>query len=447
MKLKRGPHIKIVHVILDLIFVFFSLFISSFIIFGTSPSHKMVAGFTFLSVICLYFFGIYGKKEHSTKESLFHILKAVSLTTLFLIVLFYYRLNYNLYFSELLFLFIFGLSSFSLIAGWRITFDKIESREPFTKKILIIGVGNHENSVVDKLKNNDKFKVVGFVANTNKKSVNRMPVLGRLSDVRKIIRENYVDEIVFANPRLPHNLILKIIDLCRGTHVKFKTIPSLYETIVEDVVEQKIKYFPLLELVTEPIPLHDRVIKRVIDMFGSLASLIFLSPFFLIVAITIKLDSRGPVFYHQERLGRNGKPFIMHKFRTMIPDAERGIGPIWAKKHDPRETRVGRFLRSRSFDELPNLVNVLNGSMTFVGPRAERPFFSKKFEKYVKHWNERLEIKPGLTGLAEVHGDYDLKPRQKLKYDMEYINNFSFWLDFKILFQTLLMELFKKREY
>lgn len=179
-----------------------------------------------------------------------------------------------------------------------------------------------------------------------------------------------------------------------------------------------------------------RAAKRIFDLVMALcAGVVLLIPMAL-VAVLIKLDSRGPVLYKQERLGKDGKPFMMYKFRSMYLNAERD-GPQWADKIDCRCTRVGRVIRKTRLDELPQLWNILKGDMSFVGPRPERAYFYDKFETYIQGFRHRLLVKPGLTGLAQINGGYDLKPEEKIIYDMEYIARQSFLLDLYCIFKTV----------
>lgn len=177
-------------------------------------------------------------------------------------------------------------------------------------------------------------------------------------------------------------------------------------------------------------------VKRVFDIFVALvAGVILLLPM-LMIALMIRIDSEGPIFFRQERLGKNGKSFMICKFRTMRNDAEKD-GPRWADKDDERCTRLGRKLRDYRLDELPQLWNILKGDMTLVGPRPERPCFYEEFEEYIHGFSNRLAVKPGLTGLAQVNGGYELKPEEKIVYDMEYIRTRSIWLDLKLMFMTV----------
>lgn len=177
-------------------------------------------------------------------------------------------------------------------------------------------------------------------------------------------------------------------------------------------------------------------VKRAFDIVCSLLGLVVLMIPMLLISLLIHLDTRGTILYKQERLGKDGKPFMMYKFRTMYLDAEE-YGPQWAEKIDHRCTRVGRLLRKTRLDELPQLWNILKGDMSFVGPRPERAYFYNKFETYIKGFSQRTKVIPGLTGWAQVNGGYDLKPEEKIIYDMEYIANRSIAMDLKCIFMTV----------
>ena len=180
------------------------------------------------------------------------------------------------------------------------------------------------------------------------------------------------------------------------------------------------------------------ILKRLVDIVLAFLGLAILFIPMLIIALVIRLDSPGPALFMQERLGKNGKPFIMVKFRSMRMDAEVN-GPQWAQKNDNRCTKVGRFLRKSRVDELPQLVNILMGEMSFVGPRPERACFYDEFETYIPHFRQRLLVQPGLTGLAQVNGGYELKPEEKIVYDLEYIANRSVRMDLLCIWKTVLV--------
>lgn len=177
-------------------------------------------------------------------------------------------------------------------------------------------------------------------------------------------------------------------------------------------------------------------LKRTVDVVASLAGLLLLVIPMILIAVAIKIDSKGPVFFKQERLGKDGVPFMMYKFRSMYTNAEAN-GPQWAAKIDWRCTRVGRFLRKTRMDELPQLINILRGDMSIVGPRPERAFFYDQFEQYIHGFHNRLAVQPGLTGLAQINGGYDLKPEEKIVYDMEYIEKQSLLMDLECIINTV----------
>lgn len=176
--------------------------------------------------------------------------------------------------------------------------------------------------------------------------------------------------------------------------------------------------------------------KRLFDLFTASVGCILFSPLMLMAAIGVRLESKGPVIFKQERLGISGKTFVIYKFRSMRIDAEIG-GPAWAKKNDHRITRFGRFLRKYHVDELPQLVNILRGDMSMVGPRPERAYFYDQFERDIPEFRDRLEVKPGLTGWAQINGGYDIEPKEKCQYDKSYIRGVSLRMDCRILFKTV----------
>lgn len=175
------------------------------------------------------------------------------------------------------------------------------------------------------------------------------------------------------------------------------------------------------------------MLKRLFDVFLSGIGLIGSSPLWLIFSLAIKLQDGGPVFYTQNRVGKNGKIFKVYKFRSMIPDAEKHTGPVLATENDPRVTKIGRILRATAMDELPQLWNIFKGDISFVGPRAERPELVEKFAKQISNYMDRFQVRPGLTGVAQVYGRYDSPPKEKLRYDLFYIKHQSFILDLKLI--------------
>jgi exopolysaccharide biosynthesis polyprenyl glycosylphosphotransferase len=198
------------------------------------------------------------------------------------------------------------------------------------------------------------------------------------------------------------------------------------------------------------MPEWEKGLKRIIDIFVSLFILILASPALIITAFAIKIDSPGSVFFKQARCGIDGELFKMIKFRSMYHDAEKHSGPVWSTKNDPRITNIGRIIRRVRIDEIPQMINVLKGEMSLVGPRPERPYFVEKLSKEIPYYKRRLKVKPGITGWAQVKHKYDESIEDvkiKLRYDLFYIENMSIRMDFKILFRTIFVVLFAKGHY
>jgi len=224
--------------------------------------------------------------------------------------------------------------------------------------------------------------------------------------------------------------------------VFYSSIDERFYHDLEIVVRKHYSYLRRVEIIP-PVQISTPylIAKRCLDIFAAIIGLILLSPLFLVVAILIKLDSKGPVSFSQERVGKNGRIFRIHKFRTMVQDAERKTGPIWSRKDDPRVTLVGRVLRKSKIDELPQLVNILKGDMSLVGPRPERHCFVQRFIEIMPGYERRHDVIPGITGLAQLRNGYDSTPNdiyRKLRYDVTYIKKMGMTIDLRLLTETFL---------
>jgi len=293
------------------------------------------------------------------------------------------------------------------------------------------------------------YNIVGFVR-TGGKSVrdgavkgNRQRqyrVLGTIGDIPALLQKHDVHDVLIGLDSTEHEQLVDVINKCGGRHVSMKIMPDLYDIVSGQARISSIYGFPLMEVMPQILRPWEAVLKRGLDIAVSLSILLVGIPVWFLIAIGIKIDSRGPVFYKQERLGRNGAIFKLFKFRSMALDAERKSGPVWAKKNDPRVTFVGKYLRRAHLDEVPQFINVLLGDMSLVGPRPERSYFVEKLAKDIPLYKHRLKVRPGITGWAQVKHKYDESVedvRTKLKYDLFYIENISWRLDLKILFNTL----------
>ena len=311
---------------------------------------------------------------------------------------------------------------------------------------LIVGLNRRGLIVQDAFLPNPRsgYQPVGFIRMDGEEdlvaSQLNIPVLGELKDISNIIHEMNIDEVVLALERDHHDRTIDIIRLLQDHKVGIKTNPDMFDAISGLARTQQLHGIPLIDIMPDYMPLWERAAKRLFDIFVAFLALTVISPILTIIAIAIKLDSKGPVFFSQERVGLNGKPFNVIKFRTMIQDAEADTGPVWATEADPRVTKVGRVLRHLRLDEIPQAINILKNEMSLVGPRPERKFFVDKISKLYPLYPRRHQVKPGITGWAQVKQGYDTTleaSRLKLKYDLFYLENISLRLDFKIIMYTV----------
>lgn len=295
--------------------------------------------------------------------------------------------------------------------------------------------------------------VVGYLA-TNPENIGKsflgIDVIGKVEEIEKYIDEKNIKEVIVAFDKHHDELLLSIINKCEDKNVAVKIVPDLFELLSGQARTNQLYGFPLVEVNPRLMPEWEKKAKRLFDILISFLILILTFPLLVIIGIAIKLDSEGPVFYKQERCGIGGKIFKIYKFRTMKKDAEKLSGPVWSQKNDPRITRVGKFLRKVRMDELPQMLNILKGEMSLVGPRPERPFFVEKFALEIPYYKRRLRVKPGVTGWAQVKHKYDENiedVKTKLKFDLFYIENMSLRMDLKILIRTIFVVLFGKGHY
>lgn len=270
-----------------------------------------------------------------------------------------------------------------------------------------------------------------------------IPHLGSYDQLKQIIKDHQVEEVIIAIERSERSTIEKIITLLEDTNVVIKVIPDMQDILLGTVKMTSVFHTPLIQIAPDIMPAWQQSIKRIIDILVSLIAMILLIPVYLFVAIGVMLSSRGPILYSQQRIGLNGMPFYMHKFRTMYQDAERA-GPQLSSDNDPRITKFGRFLRKVRLDETPQFYTVLKGDMSLVGPRPERQYYIDKIVKQAPHYRLLHKVKPGITSWGQVKYGYasDVDEMiERLKYDLLYIENMSLAMDFKIMIYTALIVL------
>jgi len=382
--------------------------------------------------------GLYEKEKNLTLfDSLFELIKINFLYLLFItfISFFYRQILYSRLTVGFYFIFI-TLYEFSFRVIFRMILKILFKKGILKRETIIIGEGDILRAV--------------------KARIEERPELGL--EIRKVYSaEEFLKEkanvkdgstLILAIPFEKQSYIPRIMKKIERKKIDIYLAPDVYELMLMGTETISFNGIPLLVLKEKGLTVFQSFIKRAFDIFFSLIVLILLSPLFFIIAILIKLTSKGPVFYKQERVGKDGKIFKLYKFRTMYEGADKEEKPRFTTPDDPRVTPIGRILRRFSIDEFPQFINVLKGDMSVVGPRPERPYFVEKFKKEIPRYDERHRVKGGITGWAQVHGwRGDTSIQERLRYDLYYIDNWSFLLDLKIILKTIFIFLSQKNAY
>jgi len=309
-------------------------------------------------------------------------------------------------------------------------------------RALIVGAGDAGHMILEKIRSSPQlgYRPIGFLDDQRAgQMVRGLPVLGKVDQLGQVVQSHRIGEVIIALPEASHQELLSVISRCEDGRVSIKIFPDVFQMGAAEVNVSDLNGLPLLTMRDVAMRGWRLTAKRVMDVLISAIVLVFISPLMLLIALIVKLDSRGPALFTQERMGLDARPFPCIKFRSMRVDAEVETGPVWAKQDDPRRTRLGAFLRKYSLDELPQFINVFLGQMSLVGPRPERPVFVEQFRQMVPRYMERHQEKAGITGWAQVNGlRGDTSIWERTKYDLYYIEHWSLWLDFKIMILTLL---------
>jgi len=373
-----------------------------------------------LYLILLWGFGFYSSTWKSTSELFSSIVITSVLTSVLAMALAFFLRGFALPRSIVLVAFIF---QFMLLSLWRFGLRRIEERLASPKGVMVIGHSqNALELTMNFLKLGDSYQIIELIKPCEHQKIeNLFPKVDLVCLDSQLTGE---EKKYFLRKSIEENKQVLMI-------------PSLEDILLMGAQLDRIDDRPILRLDSFRLTPRQQIVKRAFDLVLSFILLLLLSPLFVLIAVLIKLTSRGPVFYVQERLGEGGVPFKLLKFRSMVVDAEEQTGPVLAQADDPRITKVGKVLRALRIDELPQLVNIFLGQMSFVGPRPERKFFVEQFEETLPEYRYRMLVKPGLTGLAQVLGRYTTEVDDKLRYDLFYIRSYSLLLDLQILLLTL----------
>jgi exopolysaccharide biosynthesis polyprenyl glycosylphosphotransferase len=402
-------------------------------------------------VIVFFVTGLYRPWYAASRlDELTLLFKTISFGCLFLFfVVFVDDQGTNVYVSSRLLIAIYWAILLLFTASGRMAVRSLQ------RKLLISGIGVHHTLIVGTHSNAHQlyddvsrypalgFKVVGFVETgegiPGNSEYRGTPVVGTVNDLGTLVRRHGVSELLIALDSADHNRLLDIIGKADSTGVGMKIIPDLYDIISGQARTNQIYGFPLIDINPHLMRPWEESMKRGTDIVVSLVVLLVGLPLWVLIAVLIRLDSRGAVFYKQERVGKDGETFNILKFRSMVQDAEKG-GAQWAEKQDPRVTSMGKILRKLHLDEVPQFINVLRGEMSLIGPRPERPVFVEELAQQIPLYKRRLKVRPGITGWAQVKHTYDESiedVRKKVQYDLFYIENISLRMDMKIIASTM----------
>jgi len=394
--------------------------------------------------------GLYGiRLTGSWFRQAWNIVSSATLGLAFLIT--YYFVFQPAANSRLLMLFVWAMAILILCLGRLIvsaTMGMLYRLGLGETRLLVVGSGRLGKMIMQHIaaSPNLGYSIVGFLNDMNDppSDFGRFKMLGTLDDLGMVIRSMQVDEVIIALPANLHQQSIRSVRLCEHLGTSFKLVPDLYELSISRIDMEAIEGIPLLGIRQASINTLQRFVTRTVDIVLSILILALGLPFWLCIALAIRLNSPGEVIYRQTRIGQNGRPFKVYKFRSMYKDAENVLsdlliyneaqGPLFKMKDDPRITPVGKFLRRTSFDEIPQLINVIQGEMSLVGPRPPLPHEVAQYEEWQKG---RLAMKPGMTGLWQVRGRSDISFDEGVLMDLYYIENWSLRLYFQILLRTI----------
>lgn len=393
-------------------------------------------------------------------EDLYGLVNATTTAIMLLVVLvFFYR---RLFYSRIIFIYagllIILLIGIARVVRWMIL-ARLRQAGQGVDRVLLIGAGEVGRTVMRNLIAQPElgYRIVGFLDDDPVKSatdIGPIKALGPVDNLPQVAKENQIDQVIITLPWQYHRKIIRLVNETEQVGIRARVVPDLFQLSLGGVDVEAINGIPLISIKQSALTGFNYTLKRAVDLIISGLAIILLAPVWLLVALAIRLDSPGPILFRQERIGRHGKPFILYKFRSMYQDAEARLeelrarneagGPLFKMRDDPRRTRVGRIIRKTSLDELPQLINVLRGEMSLVGPR---PGLASEVAQYQDWHRKRLEVLPGITGLWQVSGRSNLTFDEMVMLDIYYAENWSLSMDLRIMLRTVPQILFGEGAY
>ena len=406
-------------------------------------------------IILYYFFNMYTSKRTSRKKyEVYGILKSNTVGVLLFLVVLYVINQPNFSRTMIVIFYIINIVLTTLSRQiLRNALHYFRRKGYNLKYILLVGYSRAAEEYITRINANPQWGYVvrGVLDDRVPRGTlyKGVKVLGRIDNLTIILPENKLDEIAITLALEDYGRLEEIVDLCEKSGVHTKFIPDYNSLIPSRPYTEDLMGLPVINIRYVPLTnTLNLILKRCVDIIGSVLGLIIVSPIMILTAAAVKLSSPGPIIFKQERIGLHNKPFWMYKFRTMEIQKESSEKKAWTVRNDPRVTKIGKFLRRTSLDEFPQLYNILRGDMSLVGPRPERPLFVEKFREEIPRYMIKHQVRPGLTGWAQINGYRgDTSIRKRIDYDIFYIENWTMGLDFKIMFLTIFKGLINKNAY
>lgn len=406
-------------------------------------------------LLLYYLFGLYmPKRIRGRRLEAWNVVQSNTVGVLCFILILYFRHQSD--FSRTMIFVFYVLNIFLEVLVRNIIryiLRSIRSKGYNQKHLLLIGYSRAAEEYIDRIRQNPEwgYNVRGILADNVQRGTDYkgIKVLGRIDNLSVVLPENKLDEIVITLGLAEYHKLERIVNMCEKSGVHTKFIPDYNKVIPSKPYTEDVQGLPVINI--RRVPLNDpinRWMKRTVDIFGAVFAIIIFAPLMLVVSAMIKITSPGPLIFVQERVGLHNKPFRMYKFRSMVVQDEKSEKGEWTTKNDPRVTGIGSFIRRTSIDELPQLFNVLKGNMSLVGPRPERPQFVEKFKEEIPRYMIKHQVRPGLTGWAQINGYRgDTSIRKRIECDLYYIENWTLGLDIKIIILTFFKGFINKNAY